>query len=92
MGGGHGMSSRGWCSLQSLSSGVFIYVTFFEILQPELGSEEQHPSIIKLLFMLAGFICLALLAFIPENKSTELQYAVTTSSPVTTETANNILD
>jgi zinc transporter 1/2/3 len=52
--------------LQCIATGVFIYVTFFEILQRELGDE---PSFAKLAFMAVGFILLALLALIPEEKS-----------------------
>jgi hypothetical protein len=56
-----------FCFAQSLATGVFIYVTFFEILQRELGSEDEYPSYAKFLFVVAGFVCLALIALIPKG-------------------------
>lgn len=59
-------------TLQALATGVFIYVTFFEILQGELG--DGKADFVKLIFMLAGFAVLALLALIPEDKGYELSH------------------
>ena len=50
--------------LQAMSTGVFMYATFFEILSDEL---QGNTSIIRLCFMLLGFIVLALMALIPEE-------------------------
>lgn len=60
-------------TLQGLATGVFIYVTFFEILQEELG--HGKADFVKLTFMLAGFAVLALLALIPEDKGYELPHS-----------------
>ena len=49
--------------LQCLATGVFIYVTFFEILGREL--EHGHAAPEKIFFMLFGFAILALMALIP---------------------------
>ena len=51
--------------LQSLATGVFIYVTFFEILLEEISHEET--SMMKLMWMLVGFVTMALLGIIPED-------------------------
>ena len=51
--------------LQALSTGVFIYVTFFEILQTELTAGGHELS--KLLCMVAGIAVLAVLVLIPED-------------------------
>jgi zinc transporter 1/2/3 len=51
--------------LQALSTGVFIYVTFFEILQSELASGGNE--FMKLLSMFIGVVALASLAIIPED-------------------------
>ena len=51
--------------LQSIATGVFVYVTFFEILAGELS--QQRPTMTKLLSMLLGFVTMALLALIPEE-------------------------
>ena len=50
--------------LQAISSGTFIYVTFFEILQREIS--HDNSSIDKLLSVLLGFGVVAGLAAIPE--------------------------
>ena len=50
--------------LQAISSGTFIYVTFFEILQREIS--HDNSGIDKLLSVLLGFGVVAGLAAIPE--------------------------
>jgi len=45
---------------------VFIYVTFFEILRGELG--HGKAGIDQMFFMLFGFVVLALLAMVPDDK------------------------
>lgn len=54
--------------LQALSTGVFIYVTFFEILQSELSASGNE--LMKLLSMFVGVVALSLLVLIPEDAST----------------------
>ncbi|KAK2171304.1 hypothetical protein NP493_1080g00000 [Ridgeia piscesae] len=51
--------------LQGLATGVFIYVTFFEILYGEITHHDT--SMTKLLCLLMGFACMALLGLIPEE-------------------------
>lgn len=68
--------------LQGLATGVFIYVTFFEILQEELAHDKV--SFAKLMFVLFGFAVLAALALFPEG-----DYRIHDSlSPVTNMTEN----
>lgn len=54
--------------LQALASGVFLYVTFFEILEGHVGPKSSVGSLIAIL---AGFILMALLALLEEG-STEV--------------------
>ncbi len=50
--------------LQAVSTGVFLYVTFFEVLGREVGSDH---NIVKVLLILAGYAVIALLQlFNPE--------------------------
>lgn len=51
--------------LQALAMGTFIYVTFFEILQEEVDSEDT--SLGKIVFIAVGFAIMALLDLIPEE-------------------------
>ena len=50
--------------LQAISTGVFMYATFFEILRDEL---HGNTSLARLCFMLLGFTVLALMGLIPEE-------------------------
>lgn len=52
--------------LQGMSTGVFIYITFFEILASEMSHGQL--SLAKLLFMLFGFVIMAALGLIPEQE------------------------
>ncbi|ELT91733.1 hypothetical protein CAPTEDRAFT_119498 [Capitella teleta] len=65
--------------LQALSTGVFIYVTFFEILQSELSSGGNE--MMKLLSMFVGVVALALLVLIPEDASTLHHEAINATFP-----------
>ena len=49
---------------QGITGGVFIYVTFFEILADEISSDVPAQCIISIL---AGFVLLALLSLIPHD-------------------------
>lgn len=51
--------------LQGIATGVFIYVTFFEILYGEITQHDTNMT--KLFFFLMGFMCMALLGLIPEE-------------------------
>ncbi|KAK2189374.1 hypothetical protein NP493_108g03035 [Ridgeia piscesae] len=51
--------------LQSLATGTFIYITFFEILQEEIMPGEA--SLLKLLSVVGGFCVMAALCAIPEE-------------------------
>ncbi|KAI0238618.1 Zinc transporter ZIP1 [Lamellibrachia satsuma] len=51
--------------LQSLATGTFIYITFFEILQEEIMPGEA--SMLKLVSVVAGFCVMAALCAIPEE-------------------------
>lgn len=51
--------------LQSLATGTFIYITFFEILQEEIMPGEA--SMLKLLSVVGGFCVMAALCAIPEE-------------------------
>jgi len=51
--------------LQAIAMGTFIYVTFFEILQEEVDSEDT--SLGKIVCIAAGFALMALLNLIPEG-------------------------
>lgn len=57
---------------QGLATGVFIYVTFFEILRGEFG--HGKAGIDKMFFMLFGFVVLALLALVPDDKGAAWQH------------------
>ncbi|XP_061744467.1 zinc transporter ZIP3-like [Nerophis ophidion] len=48
--------------LQGLAAGTFLFVTFFEILAPEL--EHQADRLLKVLFLVLGYAALAALSFI----------------------------
>ena len=65
--------------LQSLATGTFIYVTFFEILQEEISPEDTSMS--KVTSVLAGFCLMALLSAIPEG-NLAADVAETTVSPM----------
>jgi len=69
--------------LQAIAMGTFIYVTFFEILQEEIDSEDT--SLGKIVCIAAGFALMALLNLIPEGNigSTSLiiHYNSSTSAP-----------
>lgn len=51
--------------LQSLATGIFIYVTFFEILQDELGHNKANFA--KVMWICAGFLLLSSLGLIAPN-------------------------
>jgi len=51
--------------LQAIAMGTFIYVTFFEILQEEIDSEDT--SLGKIICIAAGFALMAVLNLIPEG-------------------------
>ena len=51
--------------LQSLATGTFIYITFFEILQEEIMPGES--SLLKLFSVIIGFCMMAALCAIPEE-------------------------
>jgi len=51
--------------LQAIAMGTFIYVTFFEILQEEVDSDDT--SLGKIVFIAAGFALMALLNLVPEG-------------------------
>jgi ZIP Zinc transporter len=51
--------------LQAIAVGTFIYVTFFEILSEELA---DHSSVGKVLFVVVGFMLMALLDLVPEEQ------------------------
>ena len=51
-------------TMQAISTGTFIYVTFFEILQGEI---THDTDILKLLSLVFGFAVMALLSLIPEG-------------------------
>ena len=75
--------------LQAVATGVFIYVTFFEILYGEIT--HHSTSITKLLFLFMGFMCMALLGLIPEETTVmdalpACPGAATTAASVTTAT------
>lgn len=55
---------RTGCSgiLQSLAAGTFLYVTFIEILGPELG--HGQPRLISISFVFVGFLTIAILKFV----------------------------
>lgn len=48
--------------LQGLAAGTFLFVTFFEILSPEL--EDKQDRLLKVLFLILGYTALAVLVFI----------------------------
>ncbi|KAM4739198.1 zinc transporter ZIP3-like [Anableps anableps] len=48
--------------LQGLAAGTFLFVTFFEILSPEL--EDKKDRLLKVLFLILGYAALAVLVFI----------------------------
>ena len=80
--------------LQSLATGTFIYVTFFEILQDEISAEKS--SLLKVCSILLGFGLMAALSAIPEEDAAALtghDVVVTASPGVTNSTtaANSTL-
>lgn len=48
--------------LQGLAAGTFLFVTFFEILSPEL--DDKRDRLLKVLFLVIGYAVLAALVFI----------------------------
>ena len=67
--------------LQAIAMGTFIYVTFFEILQEEVDSEDT--SLGKIVFIALGFALMALLNLIPEGEFvTKSHVYLNTSTPV----------
>ena len=52
-------------TLQAISTGVFIYVTFFEILGGEINHDDTNMT--KVAFILIGFLVLAALGLVPEG-------------------------
>ena len=56
--------------LQSLATGTFIYVTFFEILQEELAHDST--SLGKVFSVFVGFVLMACLSAIPEEQPVDL--------------------
>ena len=56
--------------LQALAGGVFLYVTFFEILDGHVGHNSNIPC---LLAILAGFVLMCLLALLEEDTGEETQ-------------------
>ncbi|XP_015254081.1 zinc transporter ZIP3-like [Cyprinodon tularosa] len=48
--------------LQGIAAGTFLFVTFFEILSPEL--EDKRDRLLKVLFLILGYAALAVLVFI----------------------------
>ena len=56
--------------IQSISTGTFIYVTFFEILPEEVG--QNNASKARFLFLVIGFTCMAALNAIPEETAKPL--------------------
>ena len=69
--------------LQSIATGTFIYVTFFEILQEEIGGHDT--SILKITSVLVGFIVMALITLVPENTDFPTNFENATASTTTTE-------
>jgi len=56
--------------LQSLATGIFIYVTFFEILQDELG--HNKANFVKVMWICAGFLLLSSLGLLtPDDEDME---------------------
>uniref|UniRef100_A0A0N5AX90 Zinc transporter ZIP3 n=1 Tax=Syphacia muris TaxID=451379 RepID=A0A0N5AX90_9BILA len=51
---------------QGLAVGTFIYVTFFEVLLHE--RDNEHPNLLKLVFMLVGFALIGLLRLFDEHE------------------------
>lgn len=67
--------------LQAIAMGTFIYVTFFEILQEEVDSEDT--SLGKIVFIAAGFALMALLNLIPEGEFVATSHVfLNTSTPI----------
>ncbi|VDL76404.1 unnamed protein product [Nippostrongylus brasiliensis] len=52
--------------LQGLAVGTFLYVTFFEVLLHE--RDNEHPNLLKLLFMLIGFSLIGLLRLVDNHE------------------------
>jgi len=63
--------------LQAIAMGTFIYVTFFEILQEEIDSEDT--SLGKIVCIAAGFALMAMLNLIPEGNVTGTAYLNTST-------------
>jgi len=64
--------------LQAIAMGTFIYVTFFEILQEEVDSDDT--SIGKIVFIAVGFALMALLNLVPEDIGTSARHLDTTTT------------
>ncbi|CAH1783599.1 unnamed protein product [Owenia fusiformis] len=55
--------------LQTIATGTFLYVTFFEVLGHEIGDHSKFSrpkDLLKLLATIIGFCCAATLQFIPD--------------------------
>ena len=57
--------------LQGITGGTFLYVTFFEVLPHELN--QRGNRIMKLIFVLVGFLFMCGLMFITHQTLTEVQ-------------------
>ena len=55
--------------VQAISTGTFIYVTFFEILAEEIGHDKASKA--RFLCLVVGFACMAALNGIPEDTDSE---------------------
>ena len=73
--------------LQSLATGTFIYVTFFEILQEELCDDDT--SLRKVLFVFLGFALMAALSAIPEESGETLTGNDVISTTIATIASGN---
>ncbi len=51
--------------LQGLAGGTFLYITFFEVLPSELGSESKHKysRMLKFFFVILGYSCICGILF-----------------------------
>jgi len=63
--------------LLSIGAGVFLYVTFFQILQGEVTS---HMKAYQMISIVVGFAVMALLSLVPENSDDDDEKFLTTVS------------
>ncbi len=63
--------------LQGVATGTFLYVTFFEVLQTEVGNDQD---VVKVLFVLFGFACIALLKLADVDRSDSHSGSETTTA------------